>query len=71
MIARARPGEREADMTAITQFWRDIFGPHEAVSKDFEHMLMREVMRSEQVRVRAVIAVAVGIIITAGIIHIL
>jgi adenylate cyclase len=58
-------------MTAITQFWRDIFGPHEAVSKDFEHMLMREVMRSEQVRVRAVIAVAVGIIIIAGIIHIL
>jgi adenylate cyclase len=70
MIARARPGEREADMTAITQFWRDIFGPHEAVSKDFEHMLMREVMRSEQVRVRAVIAVAVGIIVIAGIIHI-
>ena len=57
-------------MRAIAQFWRDIFGPHEAVSKDFEHMLMREVMRSEQVRVRAVIAVAVGIIVIAGIIHI-
>jgi adenylate cyclase len=58
-------------MRAIAQFWRDIFGPHQAVSKEFEHMLMREVMRAELVRVRAVIAVAIGIIITAGIVHIL
>jgi adenylate cyclase len=57
-------------MTAIARFWRDIFGPHEAVSKDFEHLLMREVMRAELVRVRAVIAVAIGIIITAGTVHI-
>ena len=57
-------------MTAIAQFWRGIFGPHEAVSKDFEHMLMREVMRTELVRVRAVIAVMIAIMITGGIVHI-
>ena len=57
-------------MTAITQFWRGIVGPHEAASKDFEHMLMREVMRTELVRVRAVIAVAIGVMVTAGIVHI-
>ena len=57
-------------MTAIAQFWRGIFGPHEAVSKDFEHMLMREVMRTELVRVRAVIAVIIAIMITGGIVHI-
>ena len=33
-------------MTAITQFWSEMFGPREAVSKEFEHMLMRQVMRS-------------------------
>ncbi|WP_024519260.1 adenylate/guanylate cyclase domain-containing protein [Bradyrhizobium sp. Tv2a-2] len=58
-------------MRAIAQFWRDIFGPHEAASKEFEHMLMREVMRTELVRVRAVIAVAIGIIVVAGTVHIL
>jgi adenylate cyclase len=57
-------------MPAITQFWRRILPQPEAVSKDFEHMLMREVMRSELVRIRAVIAVAIGIMIVAGIVHI-
>jgi adenylate cyclase len=58
-------------MIAIKRFWRDIFGPHEAVSKDFGHMLMREVMRTELVRVKAVIAVTTWIAIIAGITHIL
>ena len=49
-------------MGSIGKLWHDIVGPHEAVSKDFEHMLMREVMRSELMRVRALIIVALVII---------
>jgi adenylate cyclase len=70
MIARATRRTHEADMAAITQFWREADAPREAASKDFEHMLMREVMRIELVRVRAVISVTVGIIVVAAIIHI-
>jgi adenylate cyclase len=36
-------------------------GPHEPVSKEFEHMLMREVMRTELLRVKALIIVAIVI----------
>ncbi len=57
-------------MTAISQYWHDMFGPHEAVSKDFEHMLMREVMRTELVRVRALIIVALVIMLNLSIVHI-
>jgi len=46
---------------AIRDFWRQIVGPHEPVSKEFEHMLMREVMRTELLRVKALIIVAVVI----------
>ena len=49
-------------MAAISEFWRGIVGPHEAVSKDFEHMLMREVMRSELMRVRALI-IGIGVLV--------
>src|SRR5260221_10242876 len=55
---------------AITQFWQGMFGPQEAVSKDFEHMLMREVMREELVRVRALIIVALVIMLNLSIVHI-
>jgi adenylate cyclase len=48
-------------MTASPRFWRDMFRPREAVSKEFEHMLMREVMRTELIRVRALIIVALVI----------
>jgi adenylate cyclase len=46
---------------AITDFWRQMVGPHEPVSKEFEHLLMREVMRTEMLRVRALIIVAIVI----------
>ena len=49
-------------MASIANFWRAIVGPHQAVSKDFEHMLMREVMRTELIRVRTLIAVALVIV---------
>jgi adenylate cyclase len=58
-------------MTSIANFWRAIAGPHEQVSKDFEHMLMREVMREELVRVRALIIVALIIMFTVAVVHIL
>jgi len=58
-------------MTAITQWWHGLVGPHEAMSKEFEHMLMREVMRTEKVRVRALIVVALVILLVISITHIL
>ena len=45
----------------ITDFWRQMVGPHEPVSKEFEHMLMREVMRTELLRVKSLIIVAIVI----------
>jgi adenylate cyclase len=54
---------------ALKDFWREIVGPHEPVSKEFEHMLMREVIRTELVRVRALIVVALMIMATVAVIH--
>src|SRR3569832_400781 len=52
-------------MTAITQFWRGIFGqPQEAVSRDFDHMLMRELMR-----IRALIVVALVIMFNIAVVR--
>jgi adenylate cyclase len=56
-------------MTAITEFWRETVGPREQVSKDFEHMLMRVVMREELVRVRALIIVATVIMFIVALTH--
>jgi adenylate cyclase len=56
-------------MAAITEFWREIVRPHEQVSKDFEHMFMREVMREELVRVRALIIVAIVILFIVVLTH--
>ncbi len=56
-------------MAAITEFWRDIVRPREQVSKEFEHMLTREVMREELMRVRALIIVAIAIMVTVAVIH--
>jgi adenylate cyclase len=58
-------------MTAFTGLWREIVGPHQAVSKDFEHMLMREVMRTELMRVRALIIVALVIMLNVSIVHVM
>ncbi len=56
-------------MTAITGLWRALIGPHEPVSKQFEHMLMREVMRTELIRVRAVIVVSLVIMVNVALVH--
>jgi adenylate cyclase len=47
-----------------------MFGSHEPVSKEFEHMLMREVMREELVRVRALIVVTLVILLVLSIVHV-
>jgi adenylate cyclase len=57
-------------MATITQIWQAMFGPREAVSKEFEHMLMREVMRTELMRVRALIIVALLILLNISIVRI-
>jgi adenylate cyclase len=56
-------------MAAITGLWRTLVGPHEPVSKEFEHMLMREVMRTELTRVRALIVVALIIMANIFVVH--
>jgi adenylate cyclase len=54
---------------AIRDFWRSIVGPHEPVSKEFEHLLMREVMRTELLRVRALIIVALLIMFNISLVR--
>jgi adenylate cyclase len=56
---------------ALKDFRRAIFGPHEPVSKEFEHMLMREVMRTEMLRVRALIIVALVIMFNISVVRVL
>jgi adenylate cyclase len=54
-------------MAAVAGFWRDLGGGRRtAMSADFDHMLMREVMRTELVRIKALIATSVllGLFIT-------
>jgi adenylate cyclase len=58
-------------MAAITGLWRALVGPHEPVSKQFEHMLMREVMRTELIRIRAVIVVSLVIMVNVALVHVL
>src|SRR5581483_546105 len=58
-----------AAMAAMTGLWRALVGPHEPVSKQFEHMLMREVMRTELIRVRAVIVVSLVIMVNVALVH--
>ena len=57
-------------MAAMTQFWRDMLGLHEPASREFEHMLMREVMRTELLRVRALIVVALLIMLNIALVRI-
>jgi adenylate cyclase len=56
-------------MTAITGLWRALVGPHEPVSKEFEHMLMREVMRTELIRIRSLIVVSLVIMVNVAAVH--
>jgi adenylate cyclase len=60
-----------AAMAAMTGLWRALVGSHEPVSKQFEHMLMREVMRTELIRVRAVIVVSLVIMVNVALVHVL
>src|SRR5689334_14901739 len=55
---------------AFTELWRTIVGSHEPVSKDFEHMLMREVMRTEMIRIRALITVTLVIMLNIALVRI-
>ena len=55
----------------IADVWHGLVGDsHERVSKEFDHLLMREVMRSELVRVRTLIAVTIAIVVIVTLIHI-
>jgi len=56
---------------AIRDFWRGMVGSHEPVSKEFEHLLMREVMRTELLRVKSLIIVAFVIILNISVVRIL
>ncbi|MGA7806131.1 adenylate/guanylate cyclase domain-containing protein [Bradyrhizobium sp.] len=56
-------------MAALADVWRGVVGTRQmAVSKEFDHALMREVLRSELVRIKALIATTVilGIIVGAA-----
>ena len=55
----------------IADVWHGLVGgSHERVSKEFDHLLMREVMRSELVRVRTLVGVTVAITIIVTLVHI-
>src|SRR5215813_3963094 len=56
-------------MTAITGLWQTLFKSHEPVSKEFQHTLMREVMRTELVRVRSLIGVSLWILVIVFAVH--
>ncbi|MBV9461586.1 MAG: adenylate/guanylate cyclase domain-containing protein, partial [Bradyrhizobium sp.] len=56
---------------AITDFRLRMVGSHEPVSKEFEHLLMREVMRTELLRVKSLIIVAFVIILNISIVRML
>jgi adenylate cyclase len=55
---------------AFRELWHTVVGSHEPVSKDFEHMLMREVMHTELIRIRALITVALLIMLNIALVRI-
>jgi len=55
----------------IADVWQGLVGgSQERVSKEFDHLLMREVMRSELLRVRTLIAVTIAIAAIVTVVHI-
>jgi adenylate cyclase len=55
----------------IANVWHGLVGDsHVRVSKEFDHLLMREVMRSELVRVRSLIAVTFAFAVVVTLVHI-
>jgi adenylate cyclase len=56
----------------IADVWHGLVGgSQEQVSKEFDHLLMREVMRTELVRVRTLIAVTFAIVVIVTLVHVL
>jgi adenylate cyclase len=56
----------------ISDVWHGLVGDsHERVSKEFDHLLMREVMRSELIRVQSLIVVTAALSIIVTLVHIL
>ncbi len=56
----------------IADVWHGLAGgAHERASKEFDHLLMREVMRTELVRIRTLIVVAIAIALVTVLVHIL
>jgi adenylate cyclase len=53
-------------MAALANFWRGRGGVRQGMSKDFDHALMRELMRSELVRIKALIATAAVLAVIVG-----
>ncbi len=54
----------------IADVWHGLVGDsHERVSKEFDHLLMREVMRTELVRIRTLIVVTFAIVIIVTLVH--
>jgi adenylate cyclase len=55
----------------IANVWHGLIGgSHERVSKEFDHLLMREVMRSELVRVRTLIVVTFTMVVIVTLVHV-
>ncbi len=55
----------------IADVWHGLAGgAHERASKEFDHLLMREVMRTELVRIRTLIVVAIAIALVTVLVHI-
>jgi adenylate cyclase len=55
----------------IADVWHGLVGgSHERVSKEFDHLLMCEVMRSELVRVRSLIAVTFAFAVVVTLVHV-
>jgi adenylate cyclase len=55
----------------IADVWHGLAGDsHERVSKEFDHLLMREVMRSELIRVQSLVVVTAALAIIVTLVHI-
>jgi adenylate cyclase len=62
---------RRGGSLQIADVWHGLVGgSHERVSKEFDHLLMREVMRSELVRVWTLIVVTFAIAVIVTLVHI-
>jgi adenylate cyclase len=71
MSQALRASNSRGPQLQIADVWHGLVGgSHERVSKEFDHLLMREVMRSELMRVRALIVVTVALAVIVTLVHI-